>query len=265
MQKVDIWRLDLIRQAAGPLSRTDLETLLEIINLALKVNSGDELKQLWPKVADFVELEGVIFGVSKSQTSKAGVQFDLVTFGIDDEWINAYRQSQSVDQDPIVLAALQSDLPISWNAAAKIALKVDRKAFRNGIFRKQATAAGLQYGHIYCRRSDYVAQVLSVTAVTTGKQPMTEYQSFLLDILLPHLNEILIRQGFTSSPLLSEREAEVLRWTTAGKSNWEMATILNISERTVKFHLRNIYRKLEVNNRSQAVAEAMRTGVVDLQ
>lgn len=255
----------MIRQVAGPLSRADLETLLEIISLALKVNSGEELKRLWPRVAEFAQLEGAIFGVSKNQTKEAQVQFDIVTFGIGKEWVTAYRQSQSIAQDPIVLAALQSNHPISWNSAAKVAINNDKKAFRENIFRKHALSAGLQYGYIYCMRSNYVAQVLSVTAVTTGKRPISEYQGLLLDILLPHLNEILIRQGFTASPLLSERETEVLRWATAGKSNWEAAKILNISERTVKFHLRNIYRKLEVNNRSQAVAEAMRMGVVDLQ
>jgi len=255
----------LTRHAAGPLSKADLETLLEIISLALRVNSGDQLKLLWPRIAEFAQIEGLIFGVSKNQTKEAQVQFDMVTFGIGTDWVNAYRQSQSVAKDPIVLAALESKHPISWNSAAKVAINNDRKAFRDSVFRQHALSAGLEYGHIVCMRSNYVAQVLSVTAVTTGKRPISQYQGLLLNILLPHLNEILIRQGFTVSPLLSERETEVLRWATDGKSNWEAAKILNISERTVKFHLRNIYRKLEVNNRSQAVAEAMRMGVVDLQ
>ena len=52
---------------------------------------------------------------------------------------------------------------------------------------------------------------------------------------------------------LSNREQVVLHWATEGKSAWEIGVILSISESTVKFHLGNIYRKLGVSTRAQAV------------
>ena len=55
---------------------------------------------------------------------------------------------------------------------------------------------------------------------------------------------------------LTNREQEVLQWTAKGKGCWEIGHIVGISERTVKFHLQNIYRKLNVVNRAQAVAIA---------
>lgn len=62
---------------------------------------------------------------------------------------------------------------------------------------------------------------------------------------------------------LSEREIEVLRCVADGKSNKEAAEALIISEKTVKAHLRSIFRKLEVGDRAQAVAQAMRKGLVE--
>lgn len=56
---------------------------------------------------------------------------------------------------------------------------------------------------------------------------------------------------------LTAREQEVLRWAKDGKNNWEIATILDISEATTKFHLANIYKKLSVTNRAAAVAQAV--------
>jgi DNA-binding NarL/FixJ family response regulator len=56
---------------------------------------------------------------------------------------------------------------------------------------------------------------------------------------------------------LSEREKEVLRLVAAGRSNREIAGTLSVSENTVKFHLRNILRKLNVSNRAEAVMVAM--------
>ncbi|MDQ7826237.1 MAG: response regulator transcription factor [Candidatus Eremiobacteraeota bacterium] len=68
-----------------------------------------------------------------------------------------------------------------------------------------------------------------------------------------------------TSPIkeLSDREIEVLQCVSEGKSNKEIAEQLTISEKTVKAHLRTIFRKLDVNDRAQAVAEAMRKGLVD--
>ena len=62
---------------------------------------------------------------------------------------------------------------------------------------------------------------------------------------------------------LSDREIEVLQHVAGGKSNREIADQLLISEKTVKAHLRSIFRKLEVSDRAQAVAHAMRKGLVE--
>jgi DNA-binding CsgD family transcriptional regulator len=54
---------------------------------------------------------------------------------------------------------------------------------------------------------------------------------------------------------ISSREQEVLSWVRAGKTNYEIGQILNISAFTVKNHLQRIYRKIDVINRAQAVAK----------
>jgi DNA-binding CsgD family transcriptional regulator len=54
---------------------------------------------------------------------------------------------------------------------------------------------------------------------------------------------------------------EILRWASEGKTVWEISQIRATSEATVKFHLRNIYGKLDVNNRVQAMNEAARLGL----
>lgn len=53
---------------------------------------------------------------------------------------------------------------------------------------------------------------------------------------------------------LTEREAEVWACLADGKSNAHIAAALNLSESTVKFHLRNLFAKLDVTNRSEAAA-----------
>ncbi|AWY99926.1 MAG: LuxR C-terminal-related transcriptional regulator [Rhodobiaceae bacterium] len=58
---------------------------------------------------------------------------------------------------------------------------------------------------------------------------------------------------------LSERERECLNWAAQGKTNLEIGLILGISANTVSFHFKNIFRRLEVHSRTQAVAAFTRT------
>ena len=61
---------------------------------------------------------------------------------------------------------------------------------------------------------------------------------------------------------LSHREMAVLRWLALGKSAHDVAKILGISVNTVRSHIRNIIRKLDVSNIPHAVAEAFRRGIL---
>jgi DNA-binding NarL/FixJ family response regulator len=61
---------------------------------------------------------------------------------------------------------------------------------------------------------------------------------------------------------LSEREREVLRLVADGLPTKQIATSLSISERTVKFHVNSIFRKLGADNRAQAVALAAQRGLL---
>ena len=64
---------------------------------------------------------------------------------------------------------------------------------------------------------------------------------------------LLLRHAFT----VTERESEVLYWLSRGKTNQEIAQILSVSPRTVNKHLEPIFRKLGVENRTAAVAQAL--------
>ncbi len=67
-----------------------------------------------------------------------------------------------------------------------------------------------------------------------------------------------------SGPDVSEREIEVLRLISAGKSNKEIGALLHIAEDTVKRHVSNILMKLGVSDRAQAATEAIRRGFLHL-
>ena len=89
--------------------------------------------------------------------------------------------------------------------------------------------------------------------------------AYLLDLLMPHMHLALHRMRLRESgqsgaelapaTLLSKREIQVLHWVKNGKTNMEIGQILGISPPTVKNHLQKVMRKLNVNNRAQAVGK----------
>ncbi len=64
---------------------------------------------------------------------------------------------------------------------------------------------------------------------------------------------------------LTTREIEVLRWIAHGKSDWQIGQILNISDKTVNFHVENMKRKCGVATRIQVVVKAVHEGKIPPQ
>lgn len=98
-----------------------------------------------------------------------------------------------------------------------------------------------------------------------------EREVFLLKMIIPHLHLALVRalttvQEFSrlNAPhdALSERQKQILRWINEGKTNWEIAHILEMTEKNVKYHIEQIFAKLQVRNRTQAVAKALLLGLL---
>ncbi len=93
-------------------------------------------------------------------------------------------------------------------------------------------------------------------------------------VLHPKVIEKLLKRALTKSAmapepkvheLLSDRESELLKLLATGMSNKEIADRLCLSVRTVKAHMSNIFNKLNVASRSEALVQALRSGLLTLE
>lgn len=91
-------------------------------------------------------------------------------------------------------------------------------------------------------------------------------ESYIQPKLIPALNNRLVARDVDKDKidLLTARELEVLIQVANGKFNKEIATSLNISERTVKNHISNIFNKIEVADRTQAAVFAIKNDIIKL-
>lgn len=105
----------------------------------------------------------------------------------------------------------------------------------------------------------YLSKGASREVVVQALRDVAEGRS----VLDPNVTEgIFGRIGGKDSMSLTERELAVLQQLTHGRSTREIGHEIHVSEETVKTHLKQIYKKLGVRDRAEAVAEAFRRGLV---
>ena len=110
----------------------------------------------------------------------------------------------------------------------------------------------------------YVVKVSSGAEVCDAVAAVARGETLIPDELQAGLaREIRLRRDVPDRPALSDREIEVLRVAAEGGGAAEIGERLHISPATVKTHLAHIYEKLEVPDRTAAVAEALRRGLLD--
>lgn len=93
-----------------------------------------------------------------------------------------------------------------------------------------------------------------------------EGEQYIQPNLIPELNSKLLNRDIDTEKVnsLTKREIEVLQKVAGGMFNKEIAISLNISERTVKNHVSNIFKKIQVSDRTQAAVFAIRNDIIKL-
>lgn len=104
----------------------------------------------------------------------------------------------------------------------------------------------------------YVVKRAGVTPLLQALRAVASGRSFLSEDAQQQLTE------HVNEASLSAREIQILRLAAQGLTNAQIGKQTNISERTVKFHINSVLQKLEANDRTHAVALALRRGILEL-
>lgn len=181
--------------------------------------------------------------------------------GMPEPWFERYLQKGYVEQDPVVKRMRSSSMPFTWNetlndkTTGRIGRRIMAEAgefnMKDGlavpIFGIDAFQAGVTMGGPATELSARDKGALQLVSIYVHNQ----------------IRELLTRNDAPTQVLrLSPREIECLKWTSSGKTSWEISKILNISQHTVDWYLTSLIRKLGASNRSHAVAEAFRRGIL---
>ncbi len=184
--------------------------------------------------------------------------------GYPDAWLDHYWENGYALSDPAVLYCGQHIVPIEWHA-----LSYERDS-RSTQVMKEAAAFGLKSGvsmPIHSPHGELGILSFALNRDDTVAREITRHALPYVQLLAGHVHEAVRRIAAPSDnePLqeLTTRETECLRWAADGKTSWEIAQLLNMSERTVNFHLNNSMIKLDVCNRQHAIAKAVLRGLIN--
>jgi len=238
-----------------------------LVEAAASAKDLSDVKKTIRKFCDDHGMEHFIYG-SLKPVSFVRPEIVIVN-GYPDEWRDHYEKNEYMAVDPTVQHCRLNAFALDW-------AQIDRKSLDKKSTSARCIGDARDFGLIegvsvplHTVGSEW--GMISVAAGKYDKQTNAEMVSKNLNLLAPHLHEAVNRiESDKESPLLLEgnlhltaREKEVLLWSSEGKTTSEVAMILHISERTVTFHTQNILNKLNVRNRTHAVARAISLGLIN--
>lgn len=175
-------------------------------------------------------------------------------------WMIHYETSGFIDLDPTVREGMHHTRLIVWPESSDgDASQLWSDAHDFGLtvgVAHSSWAAGGAFGLLtMARHADALTPVEINRLLLPANWLATHSHMLMSRFLLPQLAP-------ESGVRLTAREREVLCWTGEGKTSYEIGRILNISERTVNFHVNNVLIKLASINKVQAVIKAIALGLI---
>jgi len=242
------------------LSKQDTIYLLELVYFSIHCEDRKDVVRLVNKLIYLMSYEFAICALG-TINEKGLLQFyEVINISYPKDWVNTYLNKKYYQIDPIVKENFNKFNLQYWaDTYKKIHPSKDLLSLKEKFGLKRGYSFGLRDlkwsgGSLFSISGQYLEHHIRTETILT--------------YALPYFHQTLVRildqDHVKRVPVLSPREIEILNWLKSGKTNSDIANILKISERTVEFHVKNITKKLNANNRIHAVAVAIGQGLIEI-
>ncbi len=241
---------------------TQFNEQIEKVQIA---TSQDDLHRVCADICELCGFDQYIYGALLPDSF---VNPQLITInGYDEAWWDRYVSQEYLRIDPVVNHCLYRHVPINWGDLNKDTLDNEQSK----QLMEEARDFGLVNGvSIPLHSYEGEMAIMSFASGESGQATRDRIDHYTPQLMLLsfHLHEAmkrLLAQDMNIPKLkaaLTKREKECLLWAAEGKTTWETSQILNISERTVRFHMENVATKLKASSRQHSVAKAVHLGLI---
>jgi LuxR family quorum sensing-dependent transcriptional regulator len=177
-------------------------------------------------------------------------------------WTETYTKLNLVQNDPVVAHCFRSRVPFEWTEAPYDAVtnpKAKEVMDRASDFRmKRGFCVPIHTGEGF-------QAVVTVAGERVELYGQIKRALHMMGLYAHNKAVELCQPKQIPTPrLLSKRQREILQWTAAGKTSWEISQILGVAESTVTAHIKAAAAKFDTCNRVATVVAALRRGEISL-
>ncbi|MBD9462529.1 helix-turn-helix transcriptional regulator [Pseudomonas sp. Pdm06] len=175
------------------------------------------------------------------------------------EWVDTYRKNSLHKSDPVMANTAITAMPFFWD-------EIPQEIDNNPEIFDQSASYGIKQGFtvpIHEPGRSFGSVHLSSEENDPDFPTIVRENIFIIQTLSFIANQHRPAETVVESTLkLSPREIEFLRWLALGKNYKEIGLIMNITERTVKFHAKQMTEKMECTNVKQAMFKAAQLNLI---
>lgn len=226
-----------------------------------RITLASSYNELISSFEKFLENNGVKY-YGYQEVNLQNPEYSKIISNYPSGWLEEYVAQHYHNIDPVMLTLGHFRGLFSWNKTRKIITgqtynRYWHSASTYGITKGAATAlsksSSFSSGIGFCiddkSEQDWINAFAGLISVT----------SYAFEQKL----KVLANESIIKSANFSCRELECLRWLVDGLSHSDIGEKVNLSERTVRFHLNSLRQKLRCNSREQLIAKAVSLGVVN--
>jgi DNA-binding CsgD family transcriptional regulator len=238
-------------------------TLEEFIDHTNRAGSQEEVFALYRAVLKDLGYDSVVYSLLTDHSSIGKKVGHGITGNYPQDWMDYYLSKGYFHQDPIPRYAFTTTAAYTWDHVVETCpISAHQKKLMN-----EAQEARLKSGvAVALYGPNFEVAGVGVASTVGGLKPNRNTLSLIRAFSYQFHSAYSQFDAASTEPrplvTLSPREREVLSYTAEGKSAAVIASILSISRNTVNFHLKNIYRKLDVATHQMAVVKAIRLGLI---
>lgn len=192
------------------------------------------------------------FLLSCRKSRKRDLVIDPTVAVLPDAFCDEYDRLNIADVDPFLLKVAHGDRPVRWT----IPERQPDEAHREYYDFMRSTPMRVVLSIPFSRRAGTTSAFAVMSRREIAHAPAVAGALHVVANAAELKAELLglVPDEAPTFASLSGRQAEILKWIAAGKSNTDIAVIMDLGERAVRFHVSEILRKLAVASRSQAAA-----------
>ncbi len=234
----------------------DQRVLLEAFAI---IDDTPDMEATVTKLRDLLGVDHLVYHSSRLGTSPAMEPYIRLTYPA--SWIKRYLQMGYVDVDPVLREGFLRALPFEWSELST--QTPQEQAFLMDALAHSVGPHGLSIP-VISKRGHRGLFSLSFSGSDAEWAAIKGRLHVMVEIAHRIHRRVIAEVFGEEHPHLSPRELECLRWTGLGKEAGDIAALLNISTHTTRDYLKSARHKLDCVTSAQAVAKAVKLGLLTL-